>query len=138
MHFPTAILIFRHASTATRVTKKPFQITIPQNGSVAELHYKLSRPSKVYLSPPGRLEKNSHLNVRNAEEHQIATILALFSRCSSCPHLSVKPCYGAIPEVPCDKSQGVNKAYQYFNTTLYQQQSFSLKRHRTIRIGDFS
>ncbi len=31
----------------------------------AELHYKLSTPSKVYLSPPWRLEKNSHLNVRN-------------------------------------------------------------------------
>ena len=28
-------------------------------------NYKLSIPSKVYLSPPGRQEKNSHLNVRN-------------------------------------------------------------------------
>ncbi len=27
--------------------------------------YKLPTPSKVYLFPPGRLEKNSHLNVRN-------------------------------------------------------------------------
>ncbi len=30
MRFPSAILTFRHASTATRVTQKPLQIIIPQ------------------------------------------------------------------------------------------------------------
>ena len=32
---------------------------------VAELHYKLSTTSKVYPSPPWRLQNNSDLNVRN-------------------------------------------------------------------------
>ncbi len=32
--------------------------------SVAELHYKLSTTSKIYPSPPGKLEEKADLNVR--------------------------------------------------------------------------
>ncbi len=49
----------------------------------AELHYKLSTTSKVYLSPPGRLEKKFDLNVRNFW-------LRLYKR--RCPFFQAKKC----------------------------------------------
>ena len=65
MHFLSAILIFRHASAATRGTQNHRRESSPKNWSVTELHHKVSTTSKVYLSPQERLERNSYLNVRN-------------------------------------------------------------------------
>ncbi len=89
MHFPSVILIFRHASTATRVTQKPSKLIIPEKTVSSRTPLYIVHHYKSLPISYREARKKSYLNVRNVW-------LRLYLKWNSCPRAPSISIYGQL------------------------------------------